>query len=305
MRLKRVVKIFIHIGTEKTGTTALQYFLKQNENILNQFGFSFYCETNKPYFEETSFSPGHFPLVAGMMNACPEFVSEKKFATATLGLQQLKVDILKKRKHAIISAEHFSSRILDTKKIAQLHHALDLFSIKIICYIRPQDELALASYSTQIKSGERRPFNPHSINKDSPYYNYSKMLEPWIKIFGKDNIILKKYNKHRLLQQDICRDFLKTIGIDEFSAFTFAHYKNKSLDASQLEVLRTINQYLPAFGEKSKCDYDEAQTLRYEIVPKLTKGKPITSLLSPYDRDLLLKKFNRSNKKIEHLFSIK
>jgi hypothetical protein len=297
-----VKKIYLHIGTEKTGTTTLQYFLKKNELMLNELGFSFYCETNKPYYEETYTSRGHFPLVAAIMNQCPDFVTEKKFSTRSIAFKQLKVDMQRKNKHAILSAEHFSSRLHSITEIKKLHDALNFGEIKIICYIRPQDELALSSYSTYIKSGGRSLFNVESINKHSPFYNYSIMLKPWVKIFGAKNILLKKFEKSKMRHQDICHDFLGTIGIDVYDKFLFPEPMNLSLDASQLELLRIMNLYLPAFGEKTEADYHEAQALRKNIAPLLAKGKPLSSLFNAADRDFLLKEFSQSNKEIEHLF---
>lgn len=34
-------KLIIHIGTPKTGTTAIQQFLSENELLLNEVGFSY------------------------------------------------------------------------------------------------------------------------------------------------------------------------------------------------------------------------------------------------------------------------
>lgn len=296
------MKIYLHIGTEKTGTTTLQYFFKKNENILNEFGFSFYCNSNKPYYEDSNLSTGHFPLVAAFMQHCPDFVTENKFQHAHSAWNELKTDILKKNKHAIISAEHFSSRLHHISDLTQLRDTLNMFDVNIICYIRRQDELALSTYSTKILSGHRHPFNEEKISTLSPFYNYDLMLKPWISVFGKKNISVIKYDKACLTDQDICRDFLMQIGISEFQSFNFITPKNKSLDASQLQLIRQMNNYLPAYGESNEEHFRNAVSMRMEILPLLANGRPLATLLSDHEREKILRKFYASNKKIERLF---
>ena len=67
-------KVFLHIGTEKTGSTSLQFFLLNNERLLNTLGFSYYCNDEKPYFE----SHGHFPLAACFSPDTTDYCSEEK-----------------------------------------------------------------------------------------------------------------------------------------------------------------------------------------------------------------------------------
>jgi hypothetical protein len=98
-----VRQAYLHIGMEKTGTKALQVFLKTNEAVLQEKGFSYLCDDDSPYFQEV----GHFPVAACFSPQCPEYVLPDKFRPAGEVLGTLRRDVAACDKDVILSCEHY------------------------------------------------------------------------------------------------------------------------------------------------------------------------------------------------------
>jgi hypothetical protein len=292
---------YIHIGLEKTGTTALQIFLKNNYDALRLNNLDYMGDENKPYVHGIA----HFPIVASFYAQCPNIIPLNKHSTSTQVLEALSRDSKSTSCDIILSCEHFSSRLYKRESLQAVQETLSDRQIKIICYLRPQDQQAISSYSTLVKSGETKPFTIVDVTPENRLFNYWKILEDWSTVFGRENIILREYRRDSLIKNDICLDFLDVLGVPP-EDFISTGDQNPSLDTLQIELLRSINRHLISFPwgvwNINMEKFEESQEIRRKLTPLLPCGEHIGSLLPSDQRALVLDRFESENRKIFQTF---
>lgn len=296
--------LFLHIGTEKTGSTTLQNFLAVNEELLNLHNFTYCCDPEKSYYIQAdpiiNFG-AHFPLAACFSTDCPDYIWESKFKASDIVLDELKKDLEDESKNVIISAEYFSSRVRSIEDIFKLKTALASHNVKVVVYIRPQYDLFCAAYNTSIITGRRDKFTISEANLNNEYFNYALLIEPWEKVFGTQNIIIRDYKQ--LVNNDIRYDFTKIIGIESQSEFYYGDNQNVSLDTKKIEAVRLINHYLPLFGTVSQEISLRSNQIRNVLLHHLImKGLKANNIISLTDKITIYYLYLSSNKVIQQKF---
>jgi hypothetical protein len=242
----------IHIGTEKTGTTTVQESLVLNESELNE---------HQIHISNSSGLPNNRSLVAYAMNynKTDDFFCHREIHSkeAKSNFDELFIknihnelsSVLEKAHVVIFSSEHFSSRITSLKEIYKLKELLNKYFSKftIICYFRPQVELAISHYSTALRIGETRNLDEY-VNKEcvptNYYYNYLTILNNWKEVFGKSNVQARNFDKSSLLNYSLLDDFYNTVGLTPliYKKFIYPEAKNTSLDSSGQYLLMNYNR---------------------------------------------------------------
>lgn len=295
-------KAYIHIGLEKTGTTALQIFLQHNPDGLANNNLVYLGDDTKPYVHGI----GHFPIVASFYDKCPNFVPLHKHRPSAEVLEALSQDVADTGRDIILSCEHFSSRLSRAENIKALHDALLERQIQIICYLRRQDEQAISHYSTLVKGGRTDPFTVEDVTPENGYFNYRKILEAWTEEFGRENMIIREYARRSFVGNDICMDFLDILGADP-EDFSFIEDQNISLDSHQVEVLRSVNKHLTSFSwgewDVDMEKFEQSQRVREALSPVLPKGAHIGALMQGDTRQEVMDRFKTDNLEIVGSFA--
>ena len=194
--------LYIHIGTGKTGTSALQAFLKKNQEALKINDF---C-----YAQSGLIGDSHH-------RACFNFArNEPNRKAETLRiLSQLKAEIEKgSLNNYIISSENFPG--LTSEEIQLIKETLgDEISIKFIVYIRRQDQYVESWYSQVIKTGEDPGSiqNLYNLLKQEGFLSYLELVSKWERVFGQNSAIVRRYEKKHFHNGCIYSDFLNSIGL--------------------------------------------------------------------------------------------
>ena len=288
--------LFLHIGGEKTGTTTVQQFLTRNSSRLRRVGFDYPCETNNICFSRQA----HFPIAACLIDQKADFLSQEKRVALPFVLEKLTRRLSATKYDTILSCEHFSSRLSETRQLVALREALPADNIKIIYYIREPSDLALAAWSTAVWYGERNAFNSDLVTPDNRYYNHFDILTLWGSVFGELNLIVREYNRSRLTGGDIRKDFCSLLGINS-DGMLFERDKNQSLDLQCLEVLRLINSALPDFRE-CESGWRRSQKIRELVSENFGGGTSIKTLLTVKEANLVKSRFGEVNSKINERY---
>lgn len=249
------MQIFLHIGSEKTGTTSIQTWCASNRSALMNRGILYSEELGKNnhvyltcYISQSQrtedlrrtqgiFDPSAFSNFASQL--------PQRFATEISKFGGTRM---------LISNEHLSSRLRDPVEIFALKNFLNSVSgpntiYKIIVYIRRQDDLIPSMYSTTIKSGGTRIFQFPTTKHWQ--LNPIPMLDLWSTVFGKENIIVRVFDREAMRNGDVIQDIASLIGLDisaEENDFRSVPDKNVRLLRDSLEFLRLFNAHVPRLG---------------------------------------------------------
>ncbi len=237
--------IYLHIGTEKTGTKSIQYFLSNSKKLLSKNNIYYPTGMDKCFVHKIT----HWPLAAAVTNN-NQFVAEEKLLDYRELYAKLKEEINEvKEQKIILSAEPFSTNVTNVEDIKKIKDSLSEYNVKVIVYLRRQDHYFVSLTSTKIKGGmyfENYDFKHHEIFNDKDRYDYNILLDKWATVFGKENMLVREYTPKKLLNGSIIDDFSSVVGIERKRLFgkpkQIKLQKNKSLSLECLYFLNDLNR---------------------------------------------------------------
>jgi hypothetical protein len=294
------VKLYLHIGTEKTGTSSVQNFFGNNRELLARMGV---------LYPETPGNRNHTALAGAAQEISNRGALRKTMNIKTdRDVEDLRVRLVeglaaeyasRPFEKVVMSGEHCSSRLLSDAEVGWLKDILTSHfeKIYIIVYLRRQDDFLLSTYSTGVKSGSVRPLDipPMSIIKDR--YDYWNLISRWARAFGREQIFCRKFDRSALKSGDIVDDILDVIGIPVRPDFDRPQDANESLDAETLEFLRLFNAHVPRFVDGS------VNPIRANIIgllSKMSEGPLIT--LGDAELRRFMGYFEDSNRKVAEAY---
>lgn len=246
-----MVTVYLHIGTMKTGTSALQSFLDENRELLEEQGYAYpRMKVGLPanfVFRNAHFLVHHLSVDSKKEDSGND-VEEKAYAQ--LG------ELAKQFEHIILSDEtiwhrakkddHFWSALIDNfRKIG--------CQVKIILYLRRQDAVAESLYNQNVKSNRMLDkslmeyLNGTMVKSFSLHY-----YEPLAEIerhLGKENICVRVYEKEQFEGGTIYSDFLHSVGLAFDDRYKIERpAANLGLQGNYIELKRVVNG-LPEYKE--------------------------------------------------------
>ena len=262
------VTVDVHIGTEKTGSTAIQQYLARNADTLNSAA---------DILIPTSLGRGSSTHLAAacQLSEKPDSLRRMRNLESPEALEHyyrklqdnLLQEIQEQRPTRIVlSCENFSSRLKTEKEIARLREFLAPFAstIRILLYLRDQRSMIVSSHTTKIRNGFEGRFNYPPEGRERPDAHYDLLLDRWAGVFGEGNLTVRLYEKERLVNGDVVDDFCATLGIPgDLDRNTTR--PNTSPDAGTLELMRRINAHVPQLVE------GRANPLRRDLMNALSQ----------------------------------
>lgn len=242
------MKIFLHIGTEKTGTTSIQSYLVDNRELLRQ---------HKIMYSKVLGDPNNIRLSIALQNTDKiddsrvhaKLTKKEDILTFREKLRQdIKEEIALQNPDAlVISSEHLSSRMNKEEEVKRLKIFLNELSddVTIIIYIRRQDKFFESLYSTAIKKGNVMDFSFPNKGQEREDFHYNRMLILWENIFGINNIKVKIFDKNKLYQHDIISDFIDTLKLPLLHKPESSKRENTSFGRKKLAFLKEFNTFVP------------------------------------------------------------
>jgi hypothetical protein len=281
------ITIYLHIGATKTGTTAIQRFLEQHSTDLHQKHHMLY-----PNFYDADVSAEMRPGV----NYWHGRYFESSDASKDIDLFQKCIDSCKKHslRGMIISYEGLLTKWPD--RMGKLSEKLKE-NFKIVCYVRRQDH--------HLESAWKQVGHKFCSSKELLYHregwggwrrtNWYEQLEVWAKYFGKENIIVRPYEKEQM-PKGIFYDFLESIGIKWEGEADLLRKANVNSGFS-----RDIMEFL-YLNKDFYLDHRDQRlyTMLTALLDREYIKKPFDSynILSPHDRIELLQQHELSNQKV-------
>ncbi|SKA91334.1 hypothetical protein SAMN02745704_02319 [Paucidesulfovibrio gracilis DSM 16080] len=225
--------LYLHIGTPKTGSSAIQTFLEQNREVLRSKGIDYPGGPAK----KTQFSAQS----GNGRDLCLAKPDSKEYKHALRQIQASEFDTV------LVSSEFFIAQ--SDERMARLHKALSDFDIHIIAYLRRQD-LYLQSYLQQgVKLHGLRSLD--AWESDDPMFNgfmqllgenAAQALLQFVRGYEKDKVIIRPYEKGQFTDGNIFSDFLTILGIPLTGEFQLPQRAiNPGFDRDFLELRMMLN----------------------------------------------------------------
>ena len=278
--------LYIHIGLPKTGTSAIQKFLLENSEVLSQ-KFNI-CYPSVGLWKDGSHHNLAFSMVDTAYGKAKSHEKQKEI------LDELENEIEKSGcSNIVLSSECFHLY----KNDYFIERVKRKYNVKIICYLRRQDEYLESIYSQNVRDNiyrEKRMFHDF-ISEFMEHVNFSKLLKNWEKITEKDNFHIQVYDKSKFLNKNIIDDFMSIFSIKVSNDF------NKNTKFINVSYTPTVTLY------KALINYSVPEPLD-ELIPILQEYSILNmknqfSFLSSKERNNIIDNFTEENQLISERYS--
>ncbi|HWT04354.1 MAG TPA: hypothetical protein VN224_01225, partial [Xanthomonadales bacterium] len=204
---------FIHAGTHKTGTTAIQRFLAGNRERLCAAGL---------YYPQTGVLSSQLP---GHHNIAFELAGDPSFDRALGTLADVTQEIARVRPaDACMSSEVFQYLHVNDAALVALRDALAAIGYRgrIVLYVRAQDQYLESLYAELVKHGLQLPFadvldlamGRGVIRHGRVWtfrFDYTELANRFAAVFGSDAVIVRRYHDDGSAEL-LVHDFLAAVG---------------------------------------------------------------------------------------------
>jgi hypothetical protein len=283
----------IHIGAEKTGTTALQEFFTEQRDHLRVHGITypgfaghrqhsllaFYCMDPGRENHQTRMNPA-------LGSSQRDHWKHKFRASVCRELMDSGG-----RPDLLVSTELFHSKLASCEEIQRLKSLLDLWceDYRVVFYMRRQDELAVSLYSTYLRTGGTRHEVLQPRAQPIHYYDYERILGNWEAVFGAPRIIPRLFDRTQFIEGDLVSDFFSATGLGHAClGRERPPRRNTALSRNSQVLLLELNKRLP--DPESPEQRQRQQRFRRRVADILeTTGRGPSARPSPRRGPVLLR----------------
>ena len=225
-----MASLYLHIGSNKTATTTLQNRLANSESVL---------ATGKLLYPRTGRSQvgAHHVLAAHFVSFPPkEFQPQQSFEEMMTALDAEcsaapNLDV-------VLSSEmllHF--RHLKVERMTSLLQRFD--TVKVIAYLRRQDQFLPSFYSSRINNG--KALEAFDAFCDNYPIDWLSDLRGWASLVGRDQLTVRPFDKQFWHAGDFVEDFLQQLDHSvDAGDLTQSPPLNESLSLEVMQVLQAI-----------------------------------------------------------------
>ncbi len=230
------MRLLLHIGTDKTGTTAIQQHLYLNRTWLDDKGI---------YLPRQGLGTnnGHAAL----------FEAENRESMAALAEELMEAE-RRGYRQAVLSWEGLC--LYGRRRIKQLRGALPIEQLVVLVYLREQADIVQSGYLQQLKSlTHRLPLSAFESPKSPlqrlrsrrarmhPSRNYFRLLERWRRGLQPTDLVVRFFDRGLLHHGDVIDDFLLQFAVQADAKFVrVSGAANVSLDVETATLIERWSQ---------------------------------------------------------------
>jgi hypothetical protein len=247
-----IAQCWLHIGTEKTGSTSIQTFLAQNRAPLLSRGW---------IYPQAAGARKHHSLVATSLDDDRSDGTRRMLGIGDrIGIEDFRHHLLNALETelaasgattAVFSSELLGTRLRSPGEIGRLKALCDDLAshTRVVVYIRNQADFLVSRYTNVIWEGGTEDF---AFRARAAIADYGLLLNRWSQMFGRENVIVRRFESADFVGNDLIADFADAVGLDVQGMRRTAR-SNPSLDAEALAFLRALNRRLPR-GRANRVD---------------------------------------------------
>lgn len=266
-------KLYIHIGTPKTGTTSFQYLMADNRRKLLKSGIYYPDTENRLFFSKSQHRYLYVAANAGDASAMDALIEELERHGAPKN---------------VISEENFSWGA--AVQAAYLKPLRDRFDVKILLLVRRQDELAESLYVQMVRGGYTHSFDVFISDEGvKGILDYLSLASIYGDAFGAENVLVRRYEGVDYPAEEI---LLSLIGLPPSLRLQPVEVQNRSMSIDALRFVRGLQK------RSLNISYAAFNELFGDALLRSTPG-PSAKFLSPDQRRVFLEGFRERNDELK------
>ena len=245
------MRLVLHVGFPKTGTSSIQAYCTQNQEALKAQG-TLYAKTGRVlWFKERerhvglamAFRPPHM-APTGLMRSYGLVRARARRRFTQKFLRDLDREIARSPGvHTVILSDEALGGFPD-RAIPQLLHdemTQRFDQVSVLCMVRDPVGYLTSNYAQEVKMGGTRLW-PEFLQAMLAHNFFLDKIQGWQEIFGAENVLV------RVLKQDAVADFGEALDLP--GGLRDVARANPSLSRQGIELLRVVNAAYEAQGKK-------------------------------------------------------
>lgn len=278
------MRVVLHIGIHKTGSTAIQTALSLNTELLATQGV-LYPQTGRWPADGHTLVTGHHRLPWSFTR--PE--GDDPWSSLKRELAETDKDII------ILSSEEFEM-VRRADQLDQIAKHLAGHDVTVVAYLRRQDEYLHGMYCTQVLHYEAQwPFEAYKAYWGSDL-DYEQLLTRWEAAFGRAALLVRPYESAQLVNGDVVDDFFTQADLipTDLIRADRRDRVNRSYPRNAVEMCASL-----------RAQGADAETFGHarEILAWMYEGRKTDSdVMSPAERAAVLREFQASNQRVAQTY---
>ncbi|MEL6408843.1 MAG: hypothetical protein AAFS08_04445 [Pseudomonadota bacterium] len=253
-----MTRLVIHIGSEKTGSTAIQAFLFRNHQTLHKHGVNYLRKGRRAHAHNRILQARRSETLSEIMSEIVEEIQSKPDHTHVLTSElYFRPDI------ASDIAEHLPDDVRQRTKV--------------LAYIRRQDKFLEAIYKQRLKNGRFLGTAQEFVNSRTKLGYYDRVISAFASTFGQDALIVRPFDRVHFPDGNVVLDAAHYFGVGDVPNLVLpTHSTNPtlSLEVSQLlgllvkttevnapEVIRQLARTMPEGALRSDDCFKRSERL--------------------------------------------
>jgi capsular polysaccharide export protein len=245
-------ELILHIGSTKTGSSAIQHFLWTNQVALEAHGVLYPnvgIAGSAHHLLAASIHPSAWHMHAAAFAGKDRVACFHEFA------KQVQEEATRSSANRIfLSSEYLWGRY-DKTFFSRIQTLRESFEMRLLCYIRPQDEWLESTYVQAVKSGEGRTFREWllaHLDQAGAFCHYDVILRQWEQFIPPERIHVRLYESAEGAMDSIA-DVVDFLDIQKPQSFvSLADKSNPSPVPQDTEIIRFINRSAISQVKKQK-----------------------------------------------------
>jgi hypothetical protein len=293
--------LVLHIGSGKTGTSSIQQMLNRNREHLAELGTLFPRSPGqgrhvqlglfiRPDAELGKLINWHKQNTSSPAEFRKDFAHKLLAEIASSGLTRVLFS-----DEALYGASDEALKRLRafTDEIAR--------RIRVVVYLRRQDDHMCSRYQQVVKTGEVRRLaeRVEQVNFTKTY-DYHARLHTWQRLVEPTEFVVRPFEPERFVDGSLYQDFFEAAGLETRAQdlATVNEPLNVSLDAEAVELLRILNIYRVE-NEEAKVGLIDNQALTTRLA-EVSTGPTLT--LPDSVLDAFMEQWEQSNRAVAREF---
>ena len=240
--LSNPVDLVLHIGTGKTGTSSVQFFLRDNRDRLLELGYLYPKSAGRVRHDKLSL----FIKSDEELLSSPNWYRQKQSDPARFR-KAFRRQLFSEIESAGVSRVLLSDEVLygcSDPALRRLRGFSDRIagSLRLVVYLRRQDDQMVSRYQQMVKTGEVRRLDEWAQEDMARIYDYFARLRTWQTLLEPTAFVVRRFERGEFVSGSLHQDFLDAVGVETRAAELHqVSNRNVSMDAESIEFLRLVN----------------------------------------------------------------